>query len=201
MENVKEALRNAVAYLKGERIIEADKDIAEKTGYKKSAVSLYIKGSSKVSDEFINKFEEVFKLKLGDFATKTPIKKQNQETKMQDYASELINSLKKTIEILERNAEGLQKAIENNQKRIESLLQINSTLKERVQTDLKTVLENQIIHEAAMEARQDMMLEMLAKTPDDLPGIFETVYRKVAELGKAYDGTDMHLKIGTVYKK
>lgn len=70
--NAKEGLYNedikmAVRWLKGRGIVNKDKDIADKTGYKKSTVSGYISGKIDASSDFRKKFEEVFELSLVDF--------------------------------------------------------------------------------------------------------------------------------------
>jgi phage repressor protein C with HTH and peptisase S24 domain len=56
-----EDLIKAVELLKSRRIVKKDKEIAEKTGYDKSVISNYLSGRVKVSDSFMEKFNEVFK--------------------------------------------------------------------------------------------------------------------------------------------
>lgn len=47
-------------------------ELGEKLGYKKATVSKYITGKLPPSGDFLNKFEEVFKVKLIDFETSAP---------------------------------------------------------------------------------------------------------------------------------
>ena len=65
---MRESLKNAVQYLYGIGEIKKDKDIAERLGYNKSTVSSYITGRSEPSRDFVETFENVFKIKLSDFA-------------------------------------------------------------------------------------------------------------------------------------
>lgn len=60
-------LIKAVRFLYGQGKIASDKDISDKTGYSKGTVSGYITGRIPASVKFLNKFEEVFKLRLDDF--------------------------------------------------------------------------------------------------------------------------------------
>jgi transcriptional regulator with XRE-family HTH domain len=60
-------LKNAVRYLYGKGLISNDKDIADATGYNKATVSSYINGKTQASGNFIEKFEQVFNLKLKEF--------------------------------------------------------------------------------------------------------------------------------------
>ena len=61
------SLQKAVQYLYGQGIIKKDKDIADKTNYNKATVSSYTSGRTKVSEDFVQAFERVFKIKLKDF--------------------------------------------------------------------------------------------------------------------------------------
>lgn len=65
MHNI--SLQKAVQYLYGQGAIKKDKDIADKTGYNKATVSSYTSGRTKVSEDFAEAFERVFKIKLKDF--------------------------------------------------------------------------------------------------------------------------------------
>ncbi len=68
MENtLNPELRTAVAHLKAEKRIRFDADIVRATGYSKSVVSAYINGNLEASREFVQKFEEAFKLDLKSF--------------------------------------------------------------------------------------------------------------------------------------
>lgn len=64
---VNTALQNAVAFLKGQKIIKKDSEISLQTGYSPGSVSTYISGNTMPSKNFIAKFQEVFKLDLKDF--------------------------------------------------------------------------------------------------------------------------------------
>lgn len=62
-------LINAVSDLYRRKVVSMDKDIVEKMApYKKNTVSGYIKGTVKASDTFLKRFEEVFELKLANYA-------------------------------------------------------------------------------------------------------------------------------------
>lgn len=60
------SLYDAVEFLKSERIIKKDTEIAIKTGYSKQTISNYISGKQKPSKNFIDKFSEVFNLESID---------------------------------------------------------------------------------------------------------------------------------------
>jgi len=61
------ALQNAVAYLKGKKIIKKENEISMKTGYSKGSVSNYIRGTQIPSPAFIEKFESTFDLDINNF--------------------------------------------------------------------------------------------------------------------------------------
>lgn len=68
MENMlNQDLMAAVKYLRDHRVIKRDKDIADLTGYAKASISNYTNGKLMASHKFIEKFEEVYKLKVSDF--------------------------------------------------------------------------------------------------------------------------------------
>lgn len=107
-EEKKKALTEAVKDLYERQKVENDNDIAEATGYKKSAISLYVNGTALPSDKFLRRFEEVYKLKLQDFY------KQDEATGIpspgQYYTDDYIKLLKaqnddlsKRVKILEEN--------------------------------------------------------------------------------------------------
>ena len=70
-ENV---LYNLVEYLKANRIINRDIEIAEKTGYSRQIISNYISGRQKPSKQFMNKFIESYGLQSTETKIITPDK-------------------------------------------------------------------------------------------------------------------------------
>lgn len=67
------ALQNAVAYLKGKKIIKKENEISLRTGFTKGAVSGYISGNATPSKNFIAKFQEVYNLDLKDYVKEKPV--------------------------------------------------------------------------------------------------------------------------------
>jgi len=67
------ALQNAVAFLKGQKIIKKEIDISLQTGYAKGSISAYLTGLSTPSKNFLAKFQEVYNLNLDDFAKESPV--------------------------------------------------------------------------------------------------------------------------------
>lgn len=67
------ALQNAVAHLKGKKIIKTEGEISTKTGFSKGTVSSYLSGNHIPSVNFIDKFQEAFKLNLEDFNKPAPV--------------------------------------------------------------------------------------------------------------------------------
>lgn len=62
------ALMAAVQDLYDKEVIKKDKDIVDKLGYSKGTVSGYINGTAKASEDFLNKFEEAFNIRLSDYS-------------------------------------------------------------------------------------------------------------------------------------
>lgn len=60
-KNNNENLLKAITFLKLNLTYD---ELGEKLGYKKATISKYVKGTLPPSDDFLNKFEEVFKIKL-----------------------------------------------------------------------------------------------------------------------------------------
>lgn len=103
----------AVEHLYNQKVIKKDKDIVESTGYSKGTVSGYIKGTAKASEEFLNKFEDSFKIKLANFRNgETPEPRQviltGAHVTLQDY----IDLLKKNNERAEQEKEKILLALE-----------------------------------------------------------------------------------------
>jgi transcriptional regulator with XRE-family HTH domain len=67
------ALQNAVAYLKGKKIIRKEQEISAALKVSKVTVSSYVTGRQLPSMNFIEKFEQVYKLSLADFLDQTQI--------------------------------------------------------------------------------------------------------------------------------
>jgi transcriptional regulator with XRE-family HTH domain len=59
--------RQAVQWLYGQGIIRKDGDISQKTGYNKATISGYMTGRTLASQAFLEKFQNVFGLRLEDF--------------------------------------------------------------------------------------------------------------------------------------
>lgn len=68
------ALQNAVRHLKEAQKINKAGDIADMTGFQKSAISGYISGNMAPSKNFLAKFEQVFGLRLTDFVGAVEVK-------------------------------------------------------------------------------------------------------------------------------
>lgn len=73
------ALQNAVAYLKGQKILKKEIEISMKTGFSKGSVSNYLTGSQTPSVNFIDKFQEVYNLNLEDFKKEVPVQINNSD--------------------------------------------------------------------------------------------------------------------------
>lgn len=61
------ALQNAVAYLKGQKLIKKEIEISIQTGFSKGTISSYLSGNHVPSENFIKKFQEVFNIDLRKF--------------------------------------------------------------------------------------------------------------------------------------
>lgn len=160
-EETKEALKNSVKHLKKSKIIKTDKDITEKTGYKKSAVSLYVNGPSPVSEEFLEKFEEVFGIKVADYrVTKDAPKTIEQNNSQNDTDTrDLIDFLKKSLlekteeikrlnNIIERlneikqsinDLQAVRQLADNNRVNLEKVVQSQETLVDLNSTFRETI--------------------------------------------------------------
>lgn len=78
-KNNNENLLKAISFLRLELTMD---ELGEKLGYKKATISKYLSTKNPLppSDDFLNKFEEVFKVKLSDFETKQPEIKSPQQS-------------------------------------------------------------------------------------------------------------------------
>jgi transcriptional regulator with XRE-family HTH domain len=76
-DSVVAALQNAVAYLKGKKLIKKENEISLQTGFSKGSVSSYLSGNQKPSQNFLNKFEEVYGIKLSNFEAAPPVEVDN----------------------------------------------------------------------------------------------------------------------------
>lgn len=91
------SLSQAVEFLKANRIIKRDIEIAERTGYSKGVVSNYLNGKIEVSEKFKKKFFEVYKEELKqNNVSETNTEYQNLETIKRNYENE-ISLLKQII--------------------------------------------------------------------------------------------------------
>lgn len=188
--SIADQLRKAVNVLVYRGKIKTDGDIAGRLKYSKGTVSAYLSGTSRPSKAFVKKFEKEFELSLKEINggsspdAETETAKQNHrdpttEELLQSYR-DMIQQLKHSIERTERH---------------------NDILQDMVQSNLRTVLKNQAIHEAAMEARQDTILSLMAKDEADLDKIFDTVYKSEVQKLKEHDGTDIvNLQIGSSHR-
>lgn len=112
----------AVRSLYGQGVINKDKDIADKTGYKKSTVSGYISGKVDASPGFRKKFEEVFELKLSDFAETAAV---NKITPSQMLSTEGVSvTLQDYINLLHRENERLYNIVNSSLGRISADQQV-----------------------------------------------------------------------------
>lgn len=89
-------LQNAVEYLKGMRVIVKDVDIAEKTGYLRSQISNYLRGTVPPSRPFQAKFEEVYGISFEDF--NEPRKHKSEFQKLVTYQTVQLALLAKIAE-------------------------------------------------------------------------------------------------------
>lgn len=84
------SLSQAVEFLKANRIIKRDVEIAERTGYSKGVVSNYLNGKIEVSEKFKKKFFEVYKEELKqNNVSETKTEYQNFETIKSVYENEI----------------------------------------------------------------------------------------------------------------
>ncbi len=63
----KTSLYHAIAYLKSAGIIKRDAEIAEKMEMSKGTLSAYVTGTTRPSKKFVEKFENLFSVKIDDF--------------------------------------------------------------------------------------------------------------------------------------
>lgn len=95
----------------------------------------------------------------------------------------------------------LEKSLEERDERIRSLLQINSDLKDVVQANLKRVVKILLNHEAAMEARQQVVLELLATPEKPFEMLLDNVYNIEGRLIRESNETDNFLQTGSRDKR
>ena len=102
-KNNNENLLKAISFLRLDLTME---ELGNKLGYQKATVSKYINGSLAPSSDFLNKFEEVFKVSLNDFETK-PNQTETKNPQQND------GSLKdKMIELLEHQLRRAESALD-----------------------------------------------------------------------------------------
>jgi hypothetical protein len=131
------------------------KSLSKALDWNKSAMSSVINGYRNIPIEKWEVFKGVYKNAINSLQKNTL----NMETKAPDYVQELINSLKKNIEVLEKNAA-------EKDDRVRSLLQINSDLKTEVRERLKTVLENQLTLTALFESYLKSFSSLMIDEPE-----------------------------------
>lgn len=110
-----------IELLKGKRIIRKDKDISDRTGYKKSTVSNYLSGKVPPSKPFLDKFYEVYSSDLGmnKVSTVNTSELENKNQELQKENSELMQKVISLHERLDKKREQFEKQIE---RRIDKVL-------------------------------------------------------------------------------
>lgn len=174
LTETKMALRNAVKSLKQNDLIKNDKDIITRTGYKKSAVSLYVNGAAPVSGDFVKKFEEVFKLNLKDYRVegeKAEPRTGNSEDKYTLLLEKLLAEREAELTILRK---GVQKITES----------------------LDTVLSNQITMDAASQAAHNWLLRRVSKDEAEYQAAMRSVDNAAAAIERATMKNDSRIEIG-----
>ena len=196
--NAKEGLYNedikrAVRWLKGRGIINKDKDIVDKTGYRKSTVSGYISGKIDASSDFRTKFENAFKLSLADFESEsesgTPGNVTGDPTVQ--YGTNQSNSISiniKTasgemiavvavepneIKLLNLFLEERERLISQIEKENEKLTRIVDSGLIEIRSNLKEALEGLNTIENGQQVQHSVMLHSLERLEKKEPGTLE----------------------------
>lgn len=188
-----EDIKRAVRWLKGRGLIDKDKDIGDKTGYRKSTVSGYVKGRIVASSDFRTKFEEAFKLKLADFESEpepdTPTNVTGDPTVQ--YGANQSNSSSiniKTvsgetiavvavkpneIKLLNLFLEERERLISQIEKENEKLTRIIDSGLIEIKSHLKEALDGLNTIENGQQVQHSVMLHSLERLEKKEPGTFE----------------------------
>lgn len=94
-------LLKAISFLRLDLTLD---ELGEKLGYKKATISKYLSTKNPLppSDEFLNKFEEVFNVKLSDFETNQPEIKNPQQSESLSFNDHYENLIKRYISLVDR---------------------------------------------------------------------------------------------------
>jgi hypothetical protein len=162
-------LKNAIRWLKGQGIIDKDKDIVEKTGYGKSTVSGYAKGRIEASPDFRTKFEEVFKLQLKSFQNFHIIDSNMVQEPIVEYKTKSVQD--KYVELLEKTLNEKEADLKTFRSAIEKITQVDSSvteLKSTVNGLSKKVEDLNTIVPALREFVFDELSKLTKKSPEYL---------------------------------
>lgn len=182
----KEALRRAVDYLINEGVIKSGKQITDDTGYGKSTVSLYINGDAKVSEAFIKKFEEVYKLRLVDFI--------RHETDVPGDTKEQINP-PNMLHLTERLLKSYEDRIIDLKKNIDLIQSQNDQLRDSVKPSLEIVLDNQltltVLFESFLKSFAALMIEDENKQQEFRLQLHKDAFARLTDLRKRGNHLDI----------
>lgn len=112
-KNNNENLLKAISFLRLDLTME---ELGEKLGYKKATISKYLSTKNPLppSDEFLNKFEEVFKVTLSDFETKQPEIK-NPQQNSESFYEKIISQKDAIIDLVLKDNERLRNELSKRQ--------------------------------------------------------------------------------------
>jgi transcriptional regulator with XRE-family HTH domain len=166
-------LINAILWLKGNGIVEKDKDLVDKMGYSKGTVSAYINGNKEASNDFREKFEEVFKLNLLDFQTKKELSKP---------ANFLVSERDKYVALLEKTNDRQEADLTSLRKAVDGLDILGNRLNklEPIVYDLSGKVE---VAESNIEVLREWLIDQFSKMKKESPqSVAASMGRKREEL-------------------
>lgn len=182
MEKFNKELVATVEVLKAKRIIKKDVDIVISTGFSNTVVSNYLSGKIKASRNFIDKFEDVYKVKIFD----------NKIVNKEGLEDENTTTGEKAIETIHILASSNQVLVDNNAKIILQNDKIIDQQSETVKTNTAlAVMLNAALDKIIVGSRQDAVEDVIARHPEALgfladlgvPKLWKTREEGIAELG------------------
>lgn len=187
----KELIEN-VEILKSKRIVKKDVEISASTGFSQTVVSNYLKGKIKASRNFIDKFEDVYGVKI--FANKL-VKKETLVP--ESTASAALMEIAQANKIL---AESIMVAAQSQLLDAESrkvLVGNNSNLTQTLKEILKSTVDSDLKTQPSEPAISGALLELLAEL--SVSGkIYRSKQEAVAALGmKLLPGNGKKKILGT----
>lgn len=195
----------AVKDLKHKGVIKRDGDLAKLMKYSKGTVSAYISGKTKPSEDFIKKFEEVFKLNLNDYLLvlkevennsserKLILEKEN-SLETYDYKEKYIRQLEKNLELIEKVGL-LVNEVSEIKSDIKQLLNVRKLAQENF-ASLEIIRKSQMQSQALDYALRKAFANFAGQQQDHDPKtILRTLHRDAVQKMKVYEQTGNLLEI------